>query len=137
MGTGITRVSTTLGGACAQQVLTVLNSGGGPGFLEVYDGVLPASPDTLITTQTLLGTLGLSYPCGFITGKVLTFNAISTGVALTTGVARFARLYNSAMVPHLDINISSVGGGGSIILSSTAITAAGPIRVESLYIVMG
>jgi len=134
---GITRVSTTLGNALANQVLLALDSGGGPGFLEIYDGALPSSPDTAIASQTLLATLMLSNPCGFLTGKVLTFYAIATGISVATGVARFGRLYNSSMVAKMDVNVSGIGGGGALVLTNTAIPFGGPVRVESMYVALG
>lgn len=133
----ITRVSNAVGNACANQILLALDSGGGPGFLQVYDGVFPSSPDVAITTQTLLATMILAHPCGFLTDKVLTFYPVTTGISVAAGVARFGRLLTSNMVACLDVNASGIGGGGGLILTSTAIPLGGPVRVESLYVVIG
>lgn len=72
--------------------LNVLNGG----FLEVYTGTQPATPDTALSGQTLLATLNLSATAfSASSAGTKTANAIANGTAVATGTATWARAYKS------------------------------------------
>lgn len=78
--------------AAVQPVGTLCNSG----FIEVYSGSRPATPDTALSGNTLLATLTFSataFPAG--ANGVLTANAITSGTAVATNTAAWARVYKS------------------------------------------
>jgi lysophospholipase L1-like esterase len=66
------------------------------GFLEIYSGTRPATPDTALSGNTLLATLTFgSTAFGAASSGVATANAITSGSAVATGTASFARLFKS------------------------------------------
>ena len=69
--------------------LDVLNSG----FLEIYTGTQPATPDTALSGNTLLATPCLSATAfGASSGATKTANAITSATAEATGTATFFRV---------------------------------------------
>ena len=116
----------------------LLNGGDSPSVIDIYTGTKPAGPDTLISTQTLLGTLTCSDPAGSVAAGALTFGAITQdSSADATGTATWARLSSvnaSVKTPVVDIDISATGGGGFLQLNTTSIVALGPIIITSFIV---
>ncbi len=80
-----------------QSLITAIDAGTGPGTIKFYTTPLPATTGAAITSQTLLGTLTLSDPCGAVTDGVLTFSAISDDVSAdANGTIAFGRVQDSA-----------------------------------------
>jgi glutamate synthase domain-containing protein 3 len=78
--------------AAVNAVTALANSG----FIEVYSGTRPATPDTALSGNTLLATLTFgSTAFGAGSSGVATANAITSGTAAATGTASFARVYAS------------------------------------------
>lgn len=133
----------TLSNATATAVLTAikdkLDAGSTGGTIKLYTGTRPAGPDTAITTQTLLGTLTLSKPCGavsLISGvETLTFSAITgDSDADATGTCTWARLADSTNAAVADVDVTTTGGGGFAQMNTTSITIHGPITAPSVVI---
>ena len=85
-------VNNAVANSCATDLHTALNAGSGAATIKFYTGTKPAGPDTAITSQTLLGTLTCSDPAGSVSGRVLTFGAITNDTAADadgTAVADF------------------------------------------------
>ena len=96
---------------------------------------MPADCATAITTQTLLGTLTFSDPCGTIATGSLTMSAITQdSSADATGTAAWARIQDSTGVVVMDLNVTTTGGGGAITLNTTNIVIGGPILITSFVI---
>ena len=98
--------------------IDVLNGG----FLELYTGVQPATPDVAITSQVLLGTCALGSPAfGASSGGTKTANAITSGTGVATGTATWARAYKSDGVTA--VIDGSVGVSGcDFTMADTAVT---------------
>lgn len=128
-----------LSAAAAGHVLTAINNdlnlGSGPATIKLYTGTIPADPDTAITSQVLLGTLTCSDPAGTVSGRTLTFSAVTMdSSADATGTATWARLADSAGVAVIDIDITTTGGGGFGQMNTTSIVIGGPITAPSVVI---
>ena len=129
----------TLSAEAAGDVLTSINDnlnlGSGAATIKLYTGTKPADPDTAITSQTLLGTLTCSDPAGTVSGRTLTFGAVTMDSAAdATGTATWARLADSAGVAVIDIDITTTGGGGFGQMNTTSIVIGGPITAPSVVI---
>lgn len=129
----------TLSAEAAGDVLTSINDnlnlGSGAGTIKLYTGTKPADPDTAIGSQVLLGTLTLSDPAGTVSGRTLTFGAVTMDSAAdATGTATWARLADSAGVAVIDIDITTTGGGGFGQMNTTSIVIGGPITAPSIVI---
>jgi len=134
----ITRLSTATCGDCANAIKSRIDAGAGPGLIRVYDGALPATPETAITVQVLLGTLTLSDPCGTVTDKTLNFAAIAQDIAAdTNGVIGFCRVTDSNGNVIVDGDASTVLGTGMFKFNTTTVVAGGPIAMTSGSITVG
>ena len=129
----------TLSAEAAGDVLTSINDnlnlGSGAATIKLYTGTKPADPDTAITSQTLLGTLTCSDPAGTVSGRTLTFGAVTMDSAAdATGTVTWARLADNAGVAVIDIDITTTGGGGFGQMNTTSIVIGGPITAPSVVI---
>jgi len=102
--------------------------------VRVYTGTQPTDPDDAITTQTLLVEITLSNPA--VTGPtsgngLLTLIGTPQGTAAAGGTAAWARLVTSTGDELLDGDVSTSGGGGNFIISSTTITSGQLIQLSS------
>lgn len=124
--------------ALLTQIINAIDAGGAGGSIKIYSGTIPADPSIAPSsspTHKLLGTLGLSYPCGSITTNVLNFGTITPDtVADDTATATWARIATSAGVAIMDVDVSTTVGSGAIKLNTTAIIAGGPISLSTFVI---
>jgi len=105
--------------AALNAIHDLINAGTGPGTIKVYTGTKPAGPATAVTTQVLLGTLTLSDPAGSVASSALTFSAITQdSVADNGGTATWARISDSAGNAVIDVDVTIVGGGGFLQLTT-------------------
>ena len=131
----IITLSTVAAGDVLTSINDNLNLGSGAGTIKLYTGTKPADPDTAIGSQVLLGTLTLSDPAGTVSGRTLTFGAVTMDSAAdATGTATWARLADSAGVAVIDIDITTTGGGGFGQMNTTSIVIGGPITAPSVVI---
>lgn len=102
---------------------TLLNNG----FIDILDGTQPASGDTAISTQVLLGSLQFGNPAfGSTVAGVATANAITSGTAVATSTATWCRLYKSDHTTA--VFDGSVGTSASnLVLNSVAISSGATI----------
>lgn len=131
----IIHFETTLGSSMATLLKNAIDAGAGPGTIKIYTGSMPATPGTAISSQTLLGTLTCSDPCGTVTDNVLTFSAItSDSSADATGTAAWARISDSNGNGKMDLDVGAIGSGAALQMNATAVVAGGPIAMYSLTI---
>jgi hypothetical protein len=106
----------------AEVIRARINSGGGPGRIEIY------------TTgrATLLGTVTCAADCGTVTDGDLVFAAFTDDPAAdSTGLAAIFDAKNSAGALAYSGAITATGSGGDMTMLSTSITAGEPIRIIS------
>ena len=112
--------------------LDVLNGG----FIEIYTGTQPATPDVAVSTQTKLAKLSLNATAfGAAASGTKTANAITSAAALATGTASWFRLFKSDdTTAVLD---GSVGTATSdLIVDSTSFVSGVTVNVTSLTVSM-
>ncbi len=108
------------------------DAGSGPATIAFYTGTMPTLTTDAVTTQTLLGTLTCSDPCGSTADGTLTFGSITQDSAAdATGVATWARIKDSDGVVVADVDVTAIGNGGVIQLNTTSIVIGGPILLSS------
>lgn len=118
--------------ACAAQVS--LPDGGS---LKVYNGSRPATPDTAVTTQTVLVDFTLpadafGNPVDGSLGATATANAITPVQAAANGTATWFRMFDSSGNPLWDGDVSDTSGSGDAKISSTNVVAGIDVSVVSL-----
>lgn len=129
----ILRLTVALQTSCITPIMTAIDAGAGAGLIDIYNGAIPATAATAVTTQTKLGTLTFSDPSGSVTSGVFTASSITQdSSADATGTASWARIKDSTGATVGDIDITSTGGGGLLQLNTVNIVAGGPIIVTAL-----
>lgn len=108
----------------------------GSGFIELYTGTQPATPDTALSGNTLLATLTLGATAfGASSGGTKTANAIGSATAVATGVCTFFRAFKSDGVTAV-IDGSAGTSGTDMILNSTAISSGATVSCSSWTVSM-
>lgn len=129
--------SAALKTAILTAVNDALNAGTGAATIKLYTGTKPASPDTAVTTQTLLGTLVCSDPAGTVAGGSLTFGPItSDSAADASGTATWLRIADSDGVAVFDLDVTVTGSGGAAQMNTTSVVVGGPITAPSVVITL-
>lgn len=113
--------------------LDVLNGGG---FLEIYDGAQPATPDVAVGSQVKLAKLTLSSTAfGAASAGTKTANAIGSVAALASGTATWFRAFKS--YDTTAVIDGSVGtSGADLNLNSVAISSGATVSVTSWSVSM-
>jgi hypothetical protein len=105
------------------------------GYLRIYDGAQPATPDTAIGAQVLLAELRFNATfSGAAASGVLTASAITGDASAdATGTAAWFRAFKAdGTTAVLD---GSVGVAGcDLNLTTTAIVATAPVAITSLTV---
>ena len=106
------------------------------GYLELYTGTQPATPDVAVTTQTLLGTCNLGSPAfGATSGGTKTANAIASGTGVANGTVTWARAYKSDGVTA--VIDGSVGASGcDFTMADTSVTIGAVIPATAWTVSM-
>jgi hypothetical protein len=105
------------------------------GTINFYTGSMPATPETAVTSQTLLGTVTFGATAfGSATGGVATANPITGDTSADdTGTVTWARLFQSdGTTAVADCDVTATGGGGAITVANTSIVSGQTIEVTSL-----
>lgn len=101
------------------------------GTLKIYSGTRPATPDTAITSQVLLATFTLPNPSGTVANGVWTKGTIAAALVAETGVATWARAFDSTSAVIADCDVGTVASGAMVELSNTSLVSGGYISVVS------
>ena len=112
--------------------LNVLNNG----FVEIYDGVQPATPDIAVSTQVKLAKLPLGATAfSAASAGTKTANAITAASALATSTATWFRAFCSDDATAV-IDGSAGTSGTDMILNSAAIAAGATVSATSWAVSM-
>jgi len=127
-----THASIAAWNAALNAIMATLNSG----FIELYTGSQPATPDVAVSSQTLLATLPLSATAfASASGGTATANAITNASAAATGTATWFRAYKSDGVTA--VIDGSVGTSGcDLNLNDVALTTGGTVSITSWTVSM-
>lgn len=116
-------------------IKAAIDAGAGSGTIKIYTGTQPTSAADAITTQTLLGTLTFSDPCGTSASGTLTMSAITQdSSADATGTATWARIADSTGATVCDVDVTATGGGGTLQFNTTSFVIGGPILISAFTI---
>ena len=104
------------------------------GTIKVYDGTRPATPDTAVTTQTLLVTFALPDPAGTVTNGVWEADAIDAAMIAATGTAAWARLFDATGAVIADVDVGLTDSDAALWLDNLSLVAGGLVTVTGLTI---
>lgn len=116
-------------------LITAIGNGG---KLRVYTGTQPATVDTALSGNTLLGELVCATPFSSGTsGGVVTAGTVTQdSSADNTGTAAFFRLFKSdGTTAVMDGTVGT--SSADMILNTTSIVSGGPISVSALTVTIG
>ena len=133
----IVHLTTAIQTSCITPVKTAIDAGSTGGLIDIYTGTIPIDASTAIVAQVKLGTLTFSKPCGTVTTGMLTMSAITSGTAIATGTAAWARLKDSTGATVGDIDVGSSGSGAVLQMNTTNIVNTGPILITSFEFHIG
>ena len=127
--------ATSVKNSMLTDIKNAIDAGPAAGTIKFYTGSMPATTEDTVTTQTLLGTLTFSDPCGTVTSGTFTASAITDdSSADASGTATWCRVLDSTGVSVIDLDVTNTGGGGAVQLNTVVIVAGGPIRITSFTI---
>lgn len=128
-------VATAARNAMVDAVVALIDADAGAGTVKIYDGTRPTNANTAVTTQTLLATVDLA---------TTSFGASSSGTATATdpasvnavasGTATWFRCADNTGDVVFDGDVTATGGGGTMTLSTTAITSGSPVDITAFTI---
>jgi hypothetical protein len=104
------------------------------GYLRIYSGSQPATGDTAIGAQVLLAELRFGTPAAGATPSsgVITFNAITSGVAGNTGTGTWFRcLKSDGTTGVMDGTADVSANSPNLVLSTTSIVSGATVSVSS------
>lgn len=107
------------------------------GTLVIYDAPTPDDADTAITTQTALVTLELPDPSGTVEDGVWTAATMASELVATSGIAAWARAYDSSDVVIGDYDVGGVGSGAAIELDNLNLVMGAYATVVSFTLTEG
>lgn len=100
-----------------------------PAVIQFWTTPRPANGATAL--GTLLGELFLAKPCGVVASNALTLSVPQETMALVSGSIYWARILNGNRDHANDFDVSVVGGGGEVQVSSVVVFTGGTIRLVS------
>lgn len=109
----------------------------GSGYMQIYTGTQPTSPDAALSGNTLLVTLTFSataFPTATASGGVITAtaNTITSGTAVASGTASFVRFFKSDdSTAVFDGSVGATGGSFDMTIPSTTIATGEVISCTS------
>lgn len=127
----VLHLSTTARNAAVDGVVSLIDAGAAPGTIKVYGAPMPATPETPLVAQVLLGTLTFSDPAFLAaTGGMATADAVTADTSVDAdGTATWARVADSDGNTIMDIDVTATGGGGVLTLDTVALLVGGTIAV--------
>jgi len=107
------------------------------GSLTIYAGTRPATGAALDEYDVALVKFTLPFPCGTVSGGVLTFSAIPDANAIASGEATWARITDADDNFVADLSATDYLGGGDVRIDDVNIEVGGLIHCISAAITEG
>ena len=103
------------------------------GYLRIYSGTQPANADTAITSQVLLAELRFAATAAAASSAgVITFNALTSATAASTGTASWFRaLASDGSTAVFDGTVDVSANTPNLTLPTTTINAGTTVSVSS------
>lgn len=110
-----TKIAAVFANEEADASLALLNNG----TIKIYDGAQPATPETAITTQTMLVSFALENPAfdAAVAGVAAVAGDPLEGTVVAASTATWARMFTSGSAARLDCAVGE--SAAEIILSET------------------
>ena len=107
------------------------------GYLNIYTGTKPASPQ-VAATGTLLANLNFALPAfaAFNNGSAYAGPIANDTSLPNSGIASYFRIFSRDNVAIMDGDISLTGGGGDIQFDNINFIAGGVVAISSLLAIM-
>lgn len=122
----------------ATDIINAINAGTGTGSMQVYTADKPATKGAVITTQTLLGTLGFAEPAGTVTDGVATYNVMTDDSnADADGIANWTRILDGDGNFVADMTITDENGAGPVKMKSLQVYEGGILHITSFVLTEG
>lgn len=105
------------------------------GYLRIYDGSQPESPDTAITDQVLLAEFRFADPAASASpvAGVLTFDALGTAAALASGAATWYRaLSEDGTTAVLDGTVGTEEDDANLTMLNVSIASGATLVINEL-----
>lgn len=128
------RIAVATRNSMLDNLRTNMDADAGAATIKIYSGTQPATADTALSGNTLLGTLTCTDPVApSASGGTLTFSSITQdSSADASGTATFARIADNSGDTIFDCDVGT--SGATINLNTTTIVAGGPIAITSFTI---
>ena len=134
-------ISTTLRNSRLQLLLDAIDNGAdeyNSAHLLIYSGDRPATGEAIDEYDNiLLVSFSLLFPCGSITGGILTFGALVDVLGLDDGTATWARITDEGDVFVADLSVTNEVGSGDVKINDTAIVVGGTVHCTAASITEG
>lgn len=113
-----------------------INTGASAPQIKFYNGTMPATGDTAITSQILLATLTCSDPweAGAAASRSVASDAITGANAVADGTMTFAILLNGNGDRVALMDVGNLSSSAAIKMSSTAAVTGQPVSITALTI---
>lgn len=132
------KIATATRNAACQALVSLIDAGSGPGYIEIRTGSGPATPDTAVN-GTLLATVVLPDPsfdsAGTTGAGIAVANPIDVVQGTGNGDAGYFRAFDSDDNPIEDGTISASGMGGELELNTVTISIGVDVAVTAWSIV--
>lgn len=128
------RLATGAQNAAANAIGALPDAGAGAGTLKIYTGTVNTDANT-DPLGTLLATFTLNTTAfGAAAAGVITANAIASTTGLAAGTAGCFMIEDSVGTNVADGDVTATGGGGTIELSTTTISAGATVSITSFTV---
>lgn len=104
------------------------------GTIAIYSVPRPATPNTALTTQTLLVTFDLPDPSGTVTDGVWELADVDPFMISATGTAAWARVYDAADAVIGDLDVGLTNSDAALWLDNLSLVEGGYVAVAGLTI---
>lgn len=113
-----------------------INTGASAPQIKFYNGTMPATGDTAITSQTLLGTLTCSDPveAGAAASRAVDFDTITGANAVAGGTCTFLEILNGNGDRALYADVGNLSSSAAAKMSSTTFVNGQPISITAASI---
>ena len=130
----VMHVTDAVRNAILDAVRGLIDAGGAPGTINIYDGVMPWQADTEVGDQKLLASLQFGYPAApQAKNGNLKFDSVEEDPsAEASGKATWARVMDAEGNLVFDCDVTVSGYGGAIELNTVDLVIGGPVRLTSV-----
>jgi hypothetical protein len=130
------KISVAARNAACNAIVDLLDAGAAGGTIKIYDGTQPATPDTAVSTQTLLATVTMSTTAF---GSASSASATLAGTTLSatasaSGTAAWFRMSDSDGTAVMDGSVGT--SSADLTVNTTTIVSGNTVQITSGSVTM-